>query len=102
MGRGLHEIVGWSFAEPSAARPAAAAGPDHALRRVVRLENPLSEAQSIMRPTLLGSLLDAARHNVSRNGPDVAIFESGAVYRAAGEDSDGERPPTNTTRSACC
>ena len=36
-----------------------------------------------MRPTLLGSLLDAARHNASRNGPDVAIFESGTVYRAA-------------------
>ena len=35
-----------------------------------------------MRPTLLGSLLDAARHNVARNGPDVAIFESGTVYRA--------------------
>jgi phenylalanyl-tRNA synthetase beta chain len=50
---------------------------------VVRLENPLSDAQSIMRPTLLGSLLDAARHNVARNGPDVALFESGTVYRAA-------------------
>jgi phenylalanyl-tRNA synthetase beta chain len=36
-----------------------------------------------MRPTLLGSLLDAARHNVSRNGPDIAIFESGTVYRAS-------------------
>ncbi len=36
-----------------------------------------------MRPTLLGSLMDAARHNVSRNGPDVAIFESGTVYRAS-------------------
>jgi phenylalanyl-tRNA synthetase beta chain len=35
-----------------------------------------------MRPTLLGPLLDAARHNVARNGPDVAIFESGTVYRA--------------------
>ncbi len=54
------------------------------MRRVVTLENPLSDAQSIMRPTLLGSLLDAARHNVARNGPDVAIFESGTVYRAAG------------------
>ena len=41
----------------------------------------MSETQSTMRPTLLGSLLDAARHNVARNGPDVAIFESGAVYR---------------------
>ncbi len=52
-----------------------------------------------MRPTLLGSLLDAARHNVSRNGPEVAIFESGTVYRAARRRT---RSPTNTTRSARC
>jgi phenylalanyl-tRNA synthetase beta chain len=82
VGRGLHEVVGWSFAEPGLLDrlqlPA-----DHCMRDVVRLENPMSDAQSIMRPTLLGSLLDAAQHNVARNGPDVAIFESGAVYRAA-------------------
>jgi phenylalanyl-tRNA synthetase beta chain len=36
-----------------------------------------------MRPTLVGSLLDAAQHNAARNGPDVSIFESGAVYRAS-------------------
>jgi phenylalanyl-tRNA synthetase beta chain len=87
VGRGLHEIVGWSFTEPSVLDrlllPA-----DHALRDVVRLENPLSDAQSIMRPTLLGSLLDAAQHNVARNGPDVAIFESGTVYRAAVADDE--------------
>jgi phenylalanyl-tRNA synthetase beta chain len=85
VGRGLHEIVGWSFAEPELLDrlqlPA-----EHPLRNVVRLENPLSDAQSIMRPTLMGSLLDAARHNVARNGPDIAIFESGTVYRATGPD----------------
>ncbi len=82
VGRGLHEIVGWSFADPGLLDrlrlPA-----DDPMRQVVRLENPISDAQSIMRPTLLGSLMDAARHNVSRNGPDVAIFESGTVYRAS-------------------
>jgi phenylalanyl-tRNA synthetase beta chain len=87
VGRGLHEIVGWSFAEPSLLDrlqlPA-----DDAMRKVVRLENPMSDAQSIMRPTLLGSLLDAARHNVARNGPDVAIFESGTVYRAPAPGDD--------------
>jgi phenylalanyl-tRNA synthetase beta chain len=36
-----------------------------------------------MRPTLLASLLDAARYNVSRDVDDVRIFESGTVYRAA-------------------
>ena len=79
-GRGLHEIAGWSFAGPELLDrlrlPA-----DHELRSVVRLQNPLSEAQSIMRPTLLGSLLDAARHNLFHNGPDLAIFESGIVFR---------------------
>jgi phenylalanyl-tRNA synthetase beta chain len=91
VGRGLHEIVGWSFAEPTLL-DRLLLGPDHPLRSVVRIENPLSEDQSIMRPTLLGSLLDTARHNVSRGGPDLTIFESGAVYRAAGEDSDGDHP----------
>ncbi len=82
VGRGLHEIVGWSFTDP-ALLDRLLLGGDHDLRRVIALENPLSEEQSIMRPTLLGSLLDAARHNVARNGPDIAIFESGTVYRAA-------------------
>ena len=81
VGRGLHEVVGWSFAEPSLLDRLQLPD-DDAMRGVVRLENPMSDAQSIMRPTLLGSLLDAARHNVARNGPDVAIFESGTVYRA--------------------
>jgi phenylalanyl-tRNA synthetase beta chain len=89
VGRGLSEVVGWSFAEPELLDrlllPA-----DHALRRVVTLENPLSDAQSIMRPTLLGSLLDAARHNAARNGPDIAIFESGTVYRTPASSPEGE------------
>ncbi|HEY4452233.1 MAG TPA: phenylalanine--tRNA ligase subunit beta [Solirubrobacteraceae bacterium] len=82
VGRGLHEIVGWSFTEPGVLdRLRIPEG--HELRRVLSVENPMSDGQSIMRPTLLGSLLEAARHNAARNGPDVAIFESGTVYRAA-------------------
>jgi phenylalanyl-tRNA synthetase beta chain len=97
VGRGLNEVIGWSFADPGLLDrlrlPA-----QHAMRQVVRLENPMAETQSMMRPTLLGSLLDVARHNVSRNGPDVAIFESGAVYRrpparaAVGEAHAGSAP----------
>jgi phenylalanyl-tRNA synthetase beta chain len=85
VGRGLNEVIGWSFTDPELLDRLLLPS-EHALRRVIRLENPLSEGQSIMRPTLLGSLLDAARHNVSRNGPDVAIFESGSVYRAAEDE----------------
>jgi len=90
-GRGLHEIVGWSFTEPGLLERLRIP-PEHPLRRVVALENPLSEDQSILRPTLLGSLLEAARHNVSRGRPDVAIFESGTVYRRHAEAAPGAFP----------
>ena len=98
VGRGLHEIVGWSFAEPELLErlliaPASSPQGQHPPHGVVELENPLSDAQSIMRPTLLGSLLDAARHNVSRGHGDVSIFESGTVYRVeraeAGSRAEG-------------
>ena len=56
--------------------------------------------QSIMRPTLLGSLLDAARTTLARDGPDLALFESGTVFRAARRTR--ARLPTSTTGSACC
>jgi phenylalanyl-tRNA synthetase beta chain len=102
VGRGLHEIVGWSFTEPALLErlrlPA-----EHEMRRVVSVENPLSDSQSIMRPTLLGSLLDAARQNASRNGPDIAIFESGTVYRAIDGDAQSAqaaRPAHERTAAA--
>jgi phenylalanyl-tRNA synthetase beta chain len=80
-GRGLYEIVGWSFTEPGLLdRLRLPAG--HPLRAVVKIENPLSEELSIMRPTLAGSLLDAARHNLAHGAGEIAIFESGSVYRA--------------------
>jgi phenylalanyl-tRNA synthetase beta chain len=82
VGRGLHEIVGWSFADPQLL-DRLLIPPGHALRNVVTVANPLSDSQSMMRPTLLGSLLDAAQHNVSRGRSEIAIFESGTVYRAA-------------------
>jgi phenylalanyl-tRNA synthetase beta chain len=96
VGRGLYEIVGWSFTEPALLERLLI--PDgHPLRQVVAVENPLSDGQSIMRPTLLGSLLDAARHNVSRERPDLAIFESGTVYRAKGPGEPDAGPVSAQT-----
>ncbi len=79
-GHGLLEVVGWSFTDPGLCDrlllPA-----DDPMRRLVVLENPMSEAQSVMRPTIFGSLLDIAAHNAARGSADIAIFESGNVYR---------------------
>jgi phenylalanyl-tRNA synthetase beta chain len=87
VGRGLYEIAGWSFTEP-AVLDRLRLSADSPLRNVVTIENPLSEAQSILRPSLLGSLLEAARLNTARGMPELALFESGTVYRGAAELAD--------------
>ncbi|HUB75988.1 MAG TPA: phenylalanine--tRNA ligase subunit beta, partial [Solirubrobacteraceae bacterium] len=85
--RGLVEVVGWSFADPHLLERLRLPAGDP-LRNVVTIENPLSESLSIMRPTLLGSLLDAARANAARGAGALRLFESGTVYRAAAELAD--------------
>jgi phenylalanyl-tRNA synthetase beta chain len=84
VGRGMYETVGWSFTEPGLADRLRLA-PDDPRRRFVVLENPMSEDHSVLRTTLAGSLLDAARHNTARGRPDLALFEAGTVYLDEGE-----------------
>lgn len=87
VGRGLCEIVGWSFTDPQICDRLLLPD-DHPLRALVVIENPMSSAQSVMRPTLLPSLLDAAAYNLARGAEGCALFESGSVYRA-GPSDDG-------------
>jgi phenylalanyl-tRNA synthetase beta chain len=84
VGRGMYETVGWSFTDPGLA-DRLRLEPDDPRRSFVTLENPMSEDQSVLRTTLAGALLDVARHNVARGRADLALFESGTVYRATGE-----------------
>ena len=49
-----------------------------------RLLNPLSETESLMRPSLLPGLLTALLRNVGRGLHDVAVFETGSVFRGKG------------------
>jgi phenylalanyl-tRNA synthetase beta chain len=84
---GFDEIVGWSFTDPGEAErlriPA-----DDPRADGVKISNPLSEDQSVMRTNLLGSLLNAAQRNLSRDAEQVALFESGRIY-LSGEAGDG-------------
>jgi phenylalanyl-tRNA synthetase beta chain len=92
VGRGVHEIVGWSFTDTGVAdRLRLDAGDDR--RRFVALENPMSESQAVMRTMLLGSLLDAARLNVSHGQADLLLCEQGAVYawRDGGGPATGQQ-----------
>jgi phenylalanyl-tRNA synthetase beta chain len=79
VGAGLYEAVGWSFAPPDLVERLRipAGDPRHA---AVRLRNPMSEDQSVLRTTLLGSLLDVARRNHARGMHGVRLFEAGTIY----------------------
>ncbi len=86
--RGLFECVSYSFVSPADLRRLRR--PDEPL---LRLENPLSEDQSVMRPLLLPGLLDAARHNAAHGRPGAALFESAHVYRPTGALDGPNGPP---------
>jgi len=76
---GFDEIVGWSFTDPGEAERLRIPADDPRAEGVA-ISNPLSEDQSVMRTTLLGSLLSAAQRNLARDAEHVALFESGRIY----------------------
>ncbi len=91
VGRGLQEVAGWSFTDVGAAGRLGLAGDDPRAASV-RLDNPLSEDQAVLRPTIVISLLDIARHNRTRGLDDVRIFETGTVFRDAPDPVRGDMP----------
>jgi phenylalanyl-tRNA synthetase beta chain len=85
---GLDAVVNLSLADPGL--PGRLRLPAGDLRRApIRVSNPLSLEHSELRTTLLGSLLDAARHNIARGAERVALFESARVYLASGRSQAG-------------
>jgi len=65
-------------------------------RRALRLVNPLTDEEPLLRTTLLPGLLRALGRNAGRGFGDVALFEMGLVYRPktgpSGEPAP--RPPS--------
>jgi len=59
---------------------------DDARRRVVHLQNPLTDEESNLRSTLVPSLLAVARTNRSRQVERVRAFEVGRVFAAVASD----------------
>ncbi|MFJ5556570.1 phenylalanine--tRNA ligase subunit beta [Streptomyces sp. NPDC093250] len=59
--------------------------PDDPARRVVRLVNPLSDEEPALRTSLLPGLLGALRRNDGRGSHDLALFETGLVFRPQDE-----------------
>ena len=58
-------------------------------RDLIALVNPLSKEEAVLRTTLIAGLLRAARRNLNRQVPDVAMFEVGRVFWPPAPDDPG-------------
>jgi len=78
-----HETINFSFVEPDweadfAGRP-----------DPIRLLNPIASPLSVMRSTLIGSLVANVRYNHARKLPRIRVFEIGRVFRRDPQVRDG-------------
>jgi phenylalanyl-tRNA synthetase beta chain len=76
---GLDEVITYTFVAPDAAAPLGFPEDDVRLRPV-RLSNPMSVEQSVMRTSLLPGLIGALRDNIARLNDPPNLFELGRVY----------------------
>jgi phenylalanyl-tRNA synthetase beta chain len=84
---GFDALVTLSLTDPRAAERLRIGGEDPR-GEPIAVSNPLSGEHSVLRTTLLGSLLDVARHNLAHGAEAVALFESGRAYLRSGESQD--------------
>ena len=78
-GCGLDEVITYTFVAPDAVTPLGLPGGDVRLAPV-KLSNPMSVEQSVMRTTLLPGLFAAVRENVDHLNDPPCLFELGNVY----------------------
>jgi phenylalanyl-tRNA synthetase beta chain len=76
---GYVEVLSYPFVSPGTA-DALGLPPADPRRSAVRLTNPLSEEEPLLRTTLLGPLLGTLKRNLGRGRRDVALFEAGTVF----------------------
>ncbi|MGW3683785.1 phenylalanine--tRNA ligase subunit beta [Streptomyces prasinus] len=68
---------------------------DDPARRVVKLTNPLNDEEPALRTSLLPGLLGALRRNDGRGSHDLALFETGLVFKPRGEQRAAVRLPVD-------
>ncbi len=80
VSNGLYEVITFSFEDSELYKLMGLASPR------VELLNPLTKSQSLMRTSLIPSLLKTYLHNVHQGIRDAGIFEIGKVYHEEGEE----------------
>ncbi|GAG62830.1 unnamed protein product, partial [marine sediment metagenome] len=79
IGCGLNEVITYSFVSPDIFdRIRIPEG--HKLRNAIKIKDPLIIDHSLMRTSLISSLLEIIKWNTNRQAEVVKIFEAGKIY----------------------
>ncbi len=99
VAQGFSEVINYSFISPASYDRINLDSAD-SRRQNVAVMNPLTEEQSVMRTSLLPSLLDNIAHNLSYRSLDLSLFELRPVFRPVkGEELPYE--PTFLSGAMC-
>lgn len=79
-GMGFSEVITYSFISPDSVELLDSGGEGLSLKSFVKIMNPLTREQSVMRTSLLPGLLSALRSNLARAEKGIKIFEWGKVF----------------------
>ena len=90
LASGMMEAINYSFCAPNCFDKIRL-NADDPLRCTLKLQNPLSPEMSVLRTTLLPSLLDNAQRNRNHQIDTIALFEIGSVFIHNGEQKEPER-----------
>ncbi|MFO8113028.1 MAG: phenylalanine--tRNA ligase subunit beta [Desulfosalsimonadaceae bacterium] len=85
VGFGFNEAIHYSFTGKNGER--LEIPEDDVRQKELLVLNPISESQSIMRTTLIASLLEACQKNIFRQERDLKFFELGKAFYSHGPES---------------
>lgn len=80
--QGLNEILTYSFTSPTVFDRLCLEN-NSELKNAIRISNPLGEENSVMRTTLLGSMLEVLSRNFNQRNEEAGLFELGKIYFSA-------------------
>ena len=84
LGLGYNEAVSLTFISHADAQRFSTATP-------VEIANPISEEASVMRTSMVPSMLNMLAYNLNRGNAGVRLFESGKIYESMGARTEEQR-----------
>ncbi len=81
VAQGFFEAITYGFVSEEKAAPFCEPS------ECVKVQNPMSSSQALMRPSLLPNLLSAVSHNQRHGASEIALFELGTVFHPAADDN---------------